>query len=217
MEKRTTKKPDSRKGFRADHPFNLFLLLLANLMLVNILTLLLCIPVFTAGASFTAMSDVLMRIAEGDDSGVAKAFFKAFREDFHDATTLYVLYLPVLVADLAYIALVVTGSIRAIPVLFYILAALSAVMVVSAAYSAALVARYRNRMFTTFRNSMLLVFGYLPRSLMIFAAFGITGALVYTGWPYSGSLAVLFGFSVPGYISVKQILPIFREQEEKRR
>ena len=184
---------------RADRSFPAILTLAANLMLVNILTLLLCLPILTAGAAVTAMADVLLRISEGDDSGVTRAFFSAFRADFTDATMLYVFYLPVIAADLTYIALVLTGTISANAAVFYILAAVTVIMTASAVYAAALTARYKNGAFATFRNSLLLAFGYFPRTLLIVISFWVAGALIYTGWPYSGSLGLLFGLSVPGY------------------
>jgi hypothetical protein len=33
-------------------------------------------------------------------------------------------------------------------------------------------------------------------------------------WPWLGALALLFGLSLPGYMSVKAVLPAIREQEE---
>ena len=51
-----------------EHPLQHFLTLACNLMIVNVLTALCALPVFTAGASFSAMSGALVRLTEGDDS-----------------------------------------------------------------------------------------------------------------------------------------------------
>ena len=56
--------------FQPDSKFMSVLNVMANLMLLNILTLALCIPVVTAGASLTAMHYVLLKVArdeEGED------------------------------------------------------------------------------------------------------------------------------------------------------
>ena len=64
-----------------DSPFMRFLSVLADLMILNFLTILCCIPVVTAGASFTAMHYVLIKMVRNEEGYIAKSFFHAFKQN----------------------------------------------------------------------------------------------------------------------------------------
>jgi uncharacterized membrane protein YesL len=161
------------------------------------------------------MSGVLVCLTEGDDSGVAASFFHSFRSNFHDATMLYLFYLPVFLIDVSCIALSRTGLAVIPGFVFVILFAVSVVFLGSAVYGGILVNRYKNTAAATFRNTWILAFGYLPKTAVAVLSYAASGAIVYLTWPWLGSLALLFGLSLPGYASVKAVLPAIREQEEK--
>ncbi len=81
--------------FKPDSKFMNALGLLANLMIVNILTLLLCLPVITAGASLTAMFYVLMKIANEEEGDIPQQFFSAFKANFKQATIIWIIMIVV--------------------------------------------------------------------------------------------------------------------------
>ena len=64
-----------------------------NIMFVNILWLLCSLPVVTMGAATTAAYYVFYRNITGEDDAVIKPFFKAFKQNFAQAT---LLWLPLL-------------------------------------------------------------------------------------------------------------------------
>ena len=55
------------KLFNLDSPVMVFLSKVANLMILNVLTIICCIPIFTAGAAITALYYVTIKMARGDD------------------------------------------------------------------------------------------------------------------------------------------------------
>ena len=55
------------KLFNLDSPVMVFLSKVANLMILNVLTIICCIPIFTAGAAITALYYVTIQMARGDD------------------------------------------------------------------------------------------------------------------------------------------------------
>ena len=72
-----------------------------NLLLLNLLFLLCCLPVVTIGASLTAMYSVTLKMAKGEESYIARSFFRAFRDNFRQATLLWLVVLFVALALLA--------------------------------------------------------------------------------------------------------------------
>lgn len=67
---------------------------LTSLIELNLLWLLCCLPVVTAGAATTAVYYTMYRILTGEDDAVLRPYFRAFRQNFKQAT---LLWLPLLV------------------------------------------------------------------------------------------------------------------------
>ena len=83
--------------FDLESPLFVFLGKLADLLILNILTLICCIPVFTIGASLTAMNYVALKMVRNEETYIVKSFFKSFRQNFRQATLIWLIYLLVFV------------------------------------------------------------------------------------------------------------------------
>lgn len=79
------------KFLQADTPVGRMLARLLDLMLLNIVWLICCIPVITIGASTTAMYDVAMKLYLNNEEGIFIDFFRAFKKHFLKATGLYLI------------------------------------------------------------------------------------------------------------------------------
>jgi uncharacterized membrane protein YesL len=62
----------------------------AYLMWLQILTLLCCIPIVTAGAAFTAMHKILLQLYRDEEANITKTFFRAFASNFRQATVIWI-------------------------------------------------------------------------------------------------------------------------------
>jgi len=65
--------------FDLDSPLMNVLNKMADLMWLNILTLICCIPVITAGAALTSMHYVALKIVRNEESYITRSFFKSFK------------------------------------------------------------------------------------------------------------------------------------------
>lgn len=72
--------------FSLDNPIMNFISHIADSVILNLLWLLTSLPVFTIGASTTALYYCTLRIAEGKEGGVIKTYFSAFRDNFKQGT-----------------------------------------------------------------------------------------------------------------------------------
>lgn len=70
------------KIFDLDSPLMQVLNKVADLMWLNVLTLICCIPIFTAGASLTAMNYMALKIVRGEECYITRGFFKSFKMNF---------------------------------------------------------------------------------------------------------------------------------------
>jgi uncharacterized membrane protein YesL len=179
----------------------------ADLILVNFLVILCCVPVITAGAAWVAGYAALMRVARGEDQGMPLApFFRDFRGAFRQATAAWgilLLALLVLAGDYYY-AVYVASPVNRFFLVFSI--ALAAVVLMAATWLFPLMARYDNALKTHVKNAFLMAAAELPRTLMALMAQALFVALplvvpavfVYFGW-----LWVLWGAALPMYLTVK--------------
>ena len=81
--------------FNIESPLMQTLGKVADLMWLNILTLVCCIPIVTAGASFAAMHNICLNMARGEEYYVTKGFFKAFKECFRQGTIAWLMLILV--------------------------------------------------------------------------------------------------------------------------
>lgn len=71
-------------------------------MLLSVLWLIGCVPVFTIGASTVALYYVAMKMVRDEEEGIVRRFFRAFRENFRQSipvTLILFLFIGVLAAD----------------------------------------------------------------------------------------------------------------------
>ncbi len=194
--------------------FQRFLNKTADLLILNLLTLLMCVPIITAGASFTAMHYVLLKMAREEEGYIVKSFFRSFKRNFVQATALWVIYLLIWGLMGSNLYMIIQGSGR-YPIWLpssILVGALCLIMIMI--YTFAMLSRFDAGIFHTLVNAVMLTFGELPRSLEMLvitivplAAFMTSSVLL--------PLLVLFGISVPGYACAKVYDPIFRKFEKQ--
>lgn len=185
----------------------LFLRRMFDLMVLNVLWLLCCLPVFTFGPASSALARVMITLVRGGSEAVAKNFFLAFRRDFGRAVVLGLiglLGLAIAVSDILF-ALSLSGGMK---ILFLIVAVLVCSLVFSyLAYIFALHAFFENSIAGQIRNALSLAASSPMDTLAIWLCFAVPVAailllprivLVYIGFLY-----ILFGVSCPAYFAAK--------------
>jgi len=81
--------------FDIDGPAMRFVTKLAYSAYLNILWLICCLPVFTAGASTTALFYVSLKIAKDEEGHITRSFFRSFKENFRQSTIIWLILLGV--------------------------------------------------------------------------------------------------------------------------
>ena len=139
-----------------------------RLFFVNLLWLLCCIPVVTAGASTCAAFAVTLRLADDDEEvqtirGIAARFFKAFRQDLLQG--FFILIFTLVCFGLGGFLVYLAWNSELNLIKIALLAAYFLVILVFNFYSYPLIARYSNSFINTLRNSIALFAQYPTSSL----------------------------------------------------
>ncbi len=143
---------------------------IADFILLNLLCVLFSIPVFTAGASITAMYAVMLKLVREEEGYIVRGFWKEFIRNFKKATAIWmmmVLLFAVLILDLIGINGFALEWFRA-PILI-----LCAMFGGIGIYALSLTARFENTIFHTVKNACILFFARIFYSLiMLIITFG---------------------------------------------
>lgn len=81
------------KFLSPDNAVMQFITKIVESVYLNILWFICSIPVFTAGASTTALFYVTLKMAKDEEGNLTKAFFHSFKENFRQATKIWLLLL----------------------------------------------------------------------------------------------------------------------------
>ena len=162
--------------FSYDSKFSQIMLKLCYGCYLNLLWLVCSLPVFTAGSATAALYDVTLRIAREEEPPLTTRFFKAFLENFRQATTVWLILLGIgalLGADgyiLYHLYKSTAGMVSVICTLglaLIIVAAIAYVIVLL--YVFPLVASVKNTNFAMLKNALLIGIHYLFCTILVFA------------------------------------------------
>ena len=164
------------KFFSYESKFSQLLLKLCYSCYLNLLWLLCSLPVFTIGAATTALYYVSLKIVREEEAHIAATFFRAFRENFRQATVLWLILLGVglfLGADgyiLYHLRKVSVGT-PAVPwtLILAVVIAAAVLYVIVLLYTFPLVASVRNTNAAMLKNAFLIGTHYLFATILIFA------------------------------------------------
>lgn len=79
--------------FNYDNPVWRFIGKFFDIMILNVLWIVCSIPLFTIGASTTAVYYVTLKLVRDEEGSTTKQFFKSFKENFKQATLIWLLLL----------------------------------------------------------------------------------------------------------------------------
>ncbi len=200
------------KLFDLDSPFMRALSRMGDLMILNIFVLLLCIPVVTAGAAFTAMHFVLLKIVRGEEGYLVRGFFKSFKQNFRQATILWLIMLLVVALIVADFMILNAGA--NLPVVYRMLIlAVAIILLIIAVYVFPVLARFDNTIVNTLKNAFLIAFLNLPKSILMVVLLFLPLVIAYFMSSYAVLFLMLFGFSAPAYASAYLYSGIFKRYE----
>lgn len=186
---------------------------LSELAALNLFTLLCCIPVLTAGAAVTAMHAVLIKIVRGEEGYIRRMYFEAFKSNFRKAT---LLWLPFLLIFAAAVAdwLIAEAAPSVLPGAMLVAVAAAAILsFLIMQFVFPLQAHFENSVRNTLSNAAILAVANAPKTVLMALA-ALLPLFLALKFLLALPLALIFGFSAPGYLAAKLYDPVFRKLEQ---
>ena len=151
-----------------------------DMVCLNLLWILCSIPIFTIGASTTALYTVMLKMVKNEEGYIFRGFFKAFKDNFKQATIMWLVILALAVVwwvDFNFSGAIGGNIGFALNVIFILLGIL---LLSVAIYVFPLTARYVNTVRNTFKNALILTIARLPYTLLMIVI--MIAAVVFSFW-----------------------------------
>lgn len=140
---------------------------IADFIILNLLWMLCSIPIFTIGASTTALYTVMMKIVKNEEGYIAKGFFEAFKENFKQSTIMWLIIMALsvlMLLDIRVSSVMNSEILQMLRIPFIIILVF---LVAFSIYAFALQARFINTVKNTMKNALILTFAKLPYTILI--------------------------------------------------
>ncbi len=190
---------------------------ITDLVIVNILTVVLCIPVITGGAAFTAMHYCVLKLVRDEEAGIVKQYFHSFKDNFKQSTIIWMIFVFIMgffgldfflmYSNPTSISYYIFGGILVFT--FLILFVGTIVFPIQA--------KFVNTIPRTLKTSFVYAFKHFPVTLLVLIAEALPFSLFFIGnlgillFP----LILCFCFSAPAFLNAKLYNKHFKRSEEK--
>lgn len=184
-----------------------------ELIVLNLLTLLLCAPLVTAGAAMSALYAALFDMRQQKGRAI-KGYFRTFGREFKPALPLGLLCAAALLAYGAYLYLLYPALSAEAGWAWVAVSALGALFFFPMAYVFALFAKFQNTVRSTVVNAFLMSVRHLGTTLLVLLlnAPVVVLLLLVPAWSAYVVLIWLFiGISLPAYFASGLFLRVFRK------
>lgn len=199
--------------FDPNSKFGIIVTRLTELVILNFVFILTCLPVFTVGAANTALYDTVFRMDTDREGKLLSTYFRSFKSNFAQSTLMWLLLLLFFLAGYVNMSLSsgISGVLGQILLLVSLLVLLLALSVFS--YAFPWQSQFVNSPLQTLRNALLLSIGHLPRTavlLMLNCFPWVLMVMNFYSFLQLGVLWVGLYFSAAAYYGSRVLFKVFQ-------
>ena len=199
--------------FNMDNKFFTFMSRIADLIILNILCIICCLPIVTIGPSICAMFYITLKMVRNEESYIVRGFFKSFKQNLRQGIVINLIMLAA--AALLYLDISICrntpGTLGKVLMVLFMMIMVIYVMIFLYIYP--VLAKFYNTIKNTFTNAFLMSIRHLPYTVLMVL---VTAAPVLVFFIPSARvqsmvilLLVLIGFSGIAYINSTFFVKIF--------
>lgn len=203
--------------FDPDSQIMRFLARLADLVILNVVFLFTCLPLFTIGAAVSALYSVVFAMDTQREGKTLPTYFRAFRENFRQGTAIFGILALFGAASCVNMTLFSDMGGMAGFFLFLIAMLVLVMTVLIASFVFPLLSRFRNTVSSMLRNALLLSVSHLPRALLVSVINAFPWVLMLVNFYAFLRLGILWFslyFSAAAYYNSRLLKKVFDPLEE---
>lgn len=180
--------------FNMDNPFFRVLGKVMDLIILNLLCIVCCIPIITIGPSLTALFYVTLKMVRNEEGYIVKGFFKSFRQNLRQGILINVIMLAIgffLYMDFRVLNLMENRH----TILFFLMLFILLIYMMVFIYIYPVLAKFDNTIRNTFQNALMMSISHLPYTLlMLVVTIAPIALLIFTPSPQIQSLILMLIF-----------------------
>ena len=194
--------------FEYDNKFFEVLGKITDIIILNLLCIVSCMPIITIGASITATYFVALQMVRDEETYIIREFIKRFKENFIFSTKVWsiILIIGLVLSFDFYISRLILNEYMRITLQF-ILTIVSIIFIFLLTYVFPIISKFENTIKNTMINSILISIQHLPKTIfMVFINLSpiILTLILSNYWGH-----ILFFYTVMGFASITYINSIF--------
>ena len=194
--------------FEYDNKFFEVLGKITDIIILNLLCIISCLPIITIGASVTATYFVALQMVRNEETYIIREFIKGFKENFIFSTKVWsiILIIGLVLSFDFYISRLILNEYMRITLQF-ILTIVSIIFIFLLTYVFPIISKFENTIKNTMINSILISIQHLPKTIfMVFINLSpiILTLILSNYWGH-----ILFFYTVMGFASITYINSIF--------
>lgn len=189
-----------------------FLNKVADVMILSLVFMLACVPVFTVGAAFTAAYYMGFKMVKNEESYIIKGFFKAFKENFKQATAIWLLVLLLAAVMAVDYRIILYSGIAFASWMRIATLTVTVIMLLGIVFVFPMQARFENTVKNTIKNAFLMALSHLPSAFLLIIVYAVPYLILYFV-PQLLPAVFLLGFGCIFYFKSFVLLRVFKKYE----
>lgn len=198
--------------FNLDSPIMRFLTKVADLMWLNILAIICCIPIVTIGPTMTAVHYVALKMYRNEEGYITRDFFKSFKTNFKQALIIWLMMLLFFIVMLGDVYIIFFSTLEFPKMLNAVLMAIGVLVLVVTTYIFPVLSRYNNSIKNTIKNGCIMSILAFPKSILMIIVGCVPIAILLLSIQWV-PVVFLLGISGPAYFSAMLYSGTFKKFE----
>lgn len=200
------------KFFSVESPLYKFMQSLWDILKLNFMWVIFCIPIVTIGGSTIAAFSVLLRMSEDQEGNVIKDFWKAFRENWKQGILIGLL--PPICFEAVFLDFQLYNAVENGGLGILIVGCFSAyIFIFCLIYVFPLLARYDNTVINSIKNSFRIGMKFFGRTFLLLVIIAVEVLIIFWN-PTTKFVGALIGPACIMYTISGVAMHIFRKIEE---
>ncbi len=200
------------KFFSVESPLYKFMQSLWDILKLNFMWIIFCIPIVTIGGSTIAAFSVLLRMSEDQEGNVIKDFWKAFKENWKQGILIGLL--PPICFEAVFLDFQLYKAVENGGLGILIVGCFSAyIFIFCLIYVFPLLARYDNTVINSIKNSFRIGMKFFGRTFLLLAIIAVEVLIIFWN-PTTKFVGALIGPACIMYTISGVAMHIFRKIEE---
>lgn len=206
-----------RDFFNPENPLMIFFARLTDLIILNLVCIICCLPIVTIGASVTALHYVTLKMAKNEEGYIIKSFFKSFKENLKQSTVVWLLFLVITLFFYLDMRIIKYGGLDIPKGINMVIYGTYFICCIVMMYTLPLLARFSNTIKGTLKNASLMSILHFGKTILMAIIYLLPVMLTRLHYDFA-AVYLLFGLSAPAYVNGffwKSIFKRYEPQEEE--